>query len=328
MFSLLGAMVYYSTSRYSGRGYRSGGFYRRRGKFAYSRNGRYRSAKKWSGTASRSSRSGKRSTMSSLAVARKLQQLEMQSLYGPKHTLQLGLAMPASFFSGGPYLGRNYFVVPVSEVLRAALRLASVSMGYLRGVSFEFDVVHAADVDFQISCFTRPVGLGSDLNFFQLDRDPPVFSLAVSRTEDEKGYLMSLNAPEVTQLANGLFDGPAPDGSLFGASVRSSVEGCVRNWSVKRNTGGKSKPVKGRVCEVAFNKRPVSDGSVGRPVVKERARFYCDIDQRVSLEDLSSNYYLFGGIRSNCEHLVQVKDQSIFRAGAIESGRLTLYCRY
>lgn len=304
-----------STRRYGRSGYNRRRFGK---KFAYSR---------------RSYRSGGASSASGGGVRKRLRMLELSNRYGEVQKVSFDQVMPVLIHPEGLAAAQQYFEVPVAAMMRALLKFHGKSVGYLRGVSLEFDVNHALPVDFQLAGFSRPATVGPyTASQFGFETTPFSFNLGVTAGGDAKPRLMTADDDRMRELVTGVFSKFSRDKSFFDADLdRSSPDwAALKHWDVRRNKGSVFR-FKSGIASLRLNARPIDGSGVG-PMVKETVRLYGHIDSSIRAVDTEPGVVLFGGIRSDCpsygaESPRMGKGVNI-PVGTLQDARLVLYCRY
>jgi hypothetical protein len=255
--------------------------------------------------------------------------LEKERKYGSVQKLVFNLETSVSAEWGGPNVGKHYFVLPVMRLFQAVLGEHKKKQGYLTGVTLDLAVEHSAPVEFQLAAFASSPFFTTSLRQ-QFDVVAGRFSFAVAMP-DQKPTMLTVDHDVMRPLVANVFDGPAVDGSYFGAPMQQSGDWSVRAWNVSRDDG-EPVNVKHRLARLPFEK-PVQGETLAGALVSERARLYASLEKPVSLSLDDKPIVLFGGFRPNytlprTESSQSQKAQSGYKSGAITGARLTLHCRF
>lgn len=247
-----------------------------------------------------------------------MRELELLARHGPATKLTVN-AFPSSLAIGG--VGSHYFVLPVSEVLKAGAcdRKGSV---YVTGVSVELDVLHASAVDFFAVCVPFAAHLG--LPEQELDAGSQLFSLGGASLESkQREPALQVDADVVQALGSACFSEKSRDGTLFEAPMKAGVcpKGEVR--LDKRRMGHTGR------ASLSFSRRGDAHGSLVDRYVREKVRLWWAFDRVVDVIDPSRSFVdnrwaVLCGVRSQSQEMMG-KAAADVRLGSIKDVRVTVH---
>ena len=171
--------------------------------------------------------------------------------YGPPRSVELtGLPGELAVRGWGDTIGKYYFAVPVTDVMKSALTGTGKQSMWTKGFSLDLDLYHGCAVDFFAVLVAMPVG--SRALSLGLNASDRTFSMVDFRDEsddckDGQQNLLDGVDPTVTVLGDGVFGSVGRgDGTYFTSSIES---GKSLGGTVTVNGNGKGATHTGKVSK-------------------------------------------------------------------------------
>jgi hypothetical protein len=220
----------------------------------------------------------------------------MDNKHGSVTKLTMKVVGPLSFFLSGSKVKQQFYHIPLTQALKAALVAVGKHEMHLTGVTVEFDIYHSVPVEVDMNVVLKPAGfvggrVDTDMEKGQMtayvggfDDGFPESSVALL----EEGNLM------VMDLVHGRYREQARDGTIFQAPLSSSVVNPAKtiDYTMKYSDKESIKRV-ARSSRVAFKLTKVSPEGVH---LKATVRMYISLDRVVSQE--TEEIGLLGGVRA------------------------------
>ncbi|CAJ2512972.1 Uu.00g010910.m01.CDS01 [Anthostomella pinea] len=258
--------------------------------------------------------------------------LALERKYGQVQKVVVDGDLPLPFYSYGDGVGENYFEVPVSVVLRAAMGSSGKTTAFVTKVVLELDLLHAAECEFFSICVVKSAGFPS----VSVDVTNGHFQMGVGGEDpDQKRVMMRIHHERVATLAAGVLLAPARDGSLFGAVLSNHGSPYVKRCEGRIN-GGKARMHQGRAAYGL--QRKAGNASVSDTRVKDTVRLCWTMEKQVMVgpvgnyglaESIEDECVLFCGVRPVVEmagNMGSGKPQDTF--GIVQNVRLSLHGRF